>query len=60
MNVKNVKTVLSGPLHKNMKPIGSSHMDHRDKKIKDTYKNAKPKSKGVGGLVGFNNQAAAL
>jgi hypothetical protein len=55
MNVKNVKTVLSGPLHKNMKPIGSSHMEHRDKKMKDTYKNAKPKSKGVSGLVGFNN-----
>lgn len=60
MNVKNVKTVLSGPLHKNMKPIGSSHMEHRDKKMKDMYKNAKPKSKGVSGLAGFNNQAAVL
>ena len=55
MNVKNVKNVLSGPLHKNVKPIGSSHMEHRDKKTKDIYKNAKPKSKGVGALVGFNN-----
>jgi hypothetical protein len=50
--------VLSGPLHQKMKPIGSSHMDQRDKKIKDAYKNAKPKSKGM--IGGFNNQAAVL
>jgi len=51
---------LSGPLHKNIQPIGSSHIEHREKKIKDAYKNAKPKSKGGGVLAGFNNQAAVL
>jgi hypothetical protein len=38
-----------------MKPVGSSHMDQREKKMKDAYKNAKPKSKG--GIGQFNNQA---
>jgi hypothetical protein len=57
-NIKNSKNVLSGPLNSHKtKPIGSSHMDHRDKKMKDAYKNAKPKSKG-GGMGNFNNQAA--
>lgn len=41
---------MSGPLHKNMKPIGSSHVAQRDRKIKDIYLNAKPKGKGIGGL----------
>jgi hypothetical protein len=31
-------------------------MEHREKKMKDAYKNAKPKVKGVVGL-GFNNKA---
>lgn len=39
-----------------MKPIGSSHMDQREKKMKDAYKNAKPKGKGMVALGGFNNQ----
>lgn len=52
--------MLSGPLHQKIKPIGSSHMEQRDKKIKDAYKNAKPKGKGMGALGGFNNQAAVL
>ena len=57
-NMKNTKNVLSGPLNSNTnksKPLGSSHMEQREKKIKDAYKNAKPKSKG--GIGGFNNQA---
>jgi len=49
--------VLSGPLHQKVKPNGSSHMDQREKKMKDAYKNAKPKSKGIVGVGGFNNQA---
>ena len=57
LNLKNGKNVLSGPLHNKVKPIGSSHMEQREKKMKDAYKNAKPKSKGVGGIGGFNNQA---
>jgi len=32
-------------------------MDQREKKMKDAYKNAKPKSKGIVGVGGFNNQA---
>jgi hypothetical protein len=35
-------------------------MEQRDKKMKDAYKNAKPKSKaGIGGILNknFNNQA---
>jgi len=56
LNVKNTKNVLSGPLHTKIKPIGSSHMEQREKKMKDAYKNAKPKGKG--GISGFNNQAA--
>jgi len=31
-------------------------MEQREKKIKDAYKNAKPKSKGGPGIGGFNNQ----
>jgi len=48
--------VLSGPLHSKIKPIGSSHMEQREKKMKDAYKNAKPKGKGMVALGGFNNQ----
>jgi len=55
MNMKSTKNVLSGPLHGKMKPNGSSHMEQREKKMKDAYKNAKPKSKGMMG--GLNNQA---
>ena len=40
-----------------MKPIGSSHMEQREKKIKDAYKNAKPKGKGMVAIGGFNNKA---
>jgi hypothetical protein len=54
-NIKNTKNVLSGPLNNKTKPIGSSHMEVRDKKMKDAYKNAKPKSKGAA-LGNFNNQ----
>lgn len=60
LNIKNSKNVLSGPLHSkinNYKPVGSSHMDQREKKMKDAYKNAKPKGKGVVGIGGLNNQA---
>jgi hypothetical protein len=57
LNVKNAKNVLSGPLHSKIKPIGSSHMEQREKKMKDAYKNAKPKGKGIVGIGGFNNQA---
>jgi hypothetical protein len=32
-------------------------MDQREKKMKDAYKNAKPKGKGVVGIGSFNNQA---
>jgi hypothetical protein len=32
-------------------------MDQREKKMKDAYKNAKPKGKGVVGIGGFSNQA---
>lgn len=53
--MKNSKNVLSGPLNNKSKPIGSSHMEVRDKKMKDAYKNAKPKSKG--GVGNFSNQA---
>jgi hypothetical protein len=55
-NAKNNKNVLSGPINSKNKPVGSSHMEMRDKKMKDAYKNAKPKSKG--GMNSFNNQAA--
>lgn len=56
--MKNNKNVLSGPLHNKIKPIGSSHMEQREKKMKDdAYKNAKPKGKGMAALGGFNNQA---
>lgn len=55
-SIKNQKNVLSGPLNNKVKPIGSSHMEVRDKKMKDAYKNAKPKSKG-GAMGNFNNQA---
>lgn len=55
MNVKNAKNVLSGPLHNKTKPVGSSHMEQREKKMKDAYKNAKPKGKGMVGISGFNN-----
>ena len=40
-----------------MKPVGSSHMEQREKKMKDAYKNAKPKGKGMAGIGGFSNQA---
>lgn len=53
-----MKNVLSGPLRQKIKPIGSSHMEQRDKKRKDAYKNAKPKSKaGISGILNknFNN-----
>lgn len=40
-----------------MKPVGSSHMEQREKKMKDAYKNAKPKSKGIAGIGQFSNQA---
>lgn len=55
--MKNSKNALSGPLHQKMKPVGSSHMDQREKKMKDAYKNAKPKGKGMAGIGGFSNQA---
>lgn len=32
-------------------------MDQREKKMKDAYKNAKPKGKGMAGIGGFSNQA---
>lgn len=56
MNIKNQKNVLSGPLHNKIKPIGSSHKEQREKRMKDAYKNAKPKSKGINGLGGLSNQ----
>lgn len=55
-SVKNTKNVLSGPLNSKSKPVGSSHMEMRDKKMKDAYKNAKPKNKN-GGISNINNQA---
>lgn len=58
-NMKNAKNVLSGPLQNKSQPINSSHMENRDKKMKDAYKNAKPKSKTRGvNNVNLNNQAA--
>jgi len=30
-------------------------MEQRDKKMKDAYKNAKPKGKGMAALGGFSN-----
>ena len=32
-------------------------MEHREKKMNDAYKNAKPKGKGMVAIGGFNNQA---
>jgi hypothetical protein len=32
-------------------------MDQREKKMKDAYKNAKPKGKAMAGVSGFSNQA---
>jgi len=56
LNIKNQKNVLSGPLHNKIKPIGSSHMEQREKKMKDAYKNAKPKGKGMNQFGVINNQ----
>ena len=56
LNIKNQKNVLSGPLHNKIKPIGSSHMEQREKKMKDAYKNAKPKGKGMNQFGEINNQ----